>query len=106
MLAIKKADVLKCTQFSKRAQSVMSSTASNYDLGRLNAGIVLAAVATVTCLATAFTALLASRSSGLWTSLVIILYGAMMFASSYVEEEQHFWYWASSGWIAWLFLKQ
>ena len=106
MLAINNADVLNCTQFSKHAQNVMSSTASNYDLGRLNAGIVLAALATVICLATAFTASLASRSSGLWTSLVIILYGAMMFASSYVEEEQHFWYWASSGWIAWLLLKQ
>lgn len=106
MLAIKKADVLNYTQFSKHAQDVMSSTASNYDLGRLNAGIVLAALATVICLATAFTALLASRSSGLWTSSVTTLYSAMMFASSYVEEEQHFWYWASSGWIAWLFLKQ
>ena len=106
MLAIKTADVLNFTQFSKRAQNVMSSTASNYDLGRLNAGIVLAALATVTCLATAFTTFLASRSSGLWTSSVTILYGMMMFASSYVEEEQHFWYWASSGWITWLFLKQ
>ena len=106
MLAIEKADVLNCTQFSKRAQNVMSSTASNYDISRLNVGIVLAALATVACLATAFTALSKSRSSGLWTSSVIILYGAMMFASSYVEEEQHFWYWASSGWLAWLFLKQ
>lgn len=106
MLDIGKFDVLNCRQFSKRAQDVMSSTASNYALGRLNAGIGLAALATVTCLATASTALLKSRSSGLWTSLVIILYGAMMFASSYVEEEQHFWYWASSGWIAWLSLKQ
>ena len=106
MLAIKKANVLNCTQFSKRAQNIMSSTASNYDLGRLNAGIVLAALATVACLATAFTTFLAPRSSGLWTSSVSVLYGLMMFASSYVEEEQHFWYWASSGWIAWLFLKQ
>ncbi len=106
MLAIEKADVLNCTQFSKHAQNVMSSTASNYDISRLNVGIVLAALATVACLSTSFTALLKSRSSGLWTSSVIILYGAMMFASSYVEEEQHFWYWASSGWLAWLFLKQ
>lgn len=106
MLAIEKVDVLNCMQFSKRAQNVMSSTASNYDIGRLHVGIVLAALAMVACLAIASTALLGSRSSGLWTSSVIILYGAMMFASSYVEEEQHFWYWASSGWLAWLFLKQ
>ena len=29
-----------------------------------------------------------------------------MFASSYVEEEQHFWYWASSSWLGWLLLKR
>ncbi|KAL8795984.1 MAG: hypothetical protein Q9195_001560 [Heterodermia aff. obscurata] len=29
----------------------------------------------------------------------------MMFASSYVEEEHHFWYWASSGWLAMLLFK-
>ena len=106
MFAIEKADVLSCMQFSKRAQNVMSSTASNYDIGRLRVGIALAALATLACLTTASTALLESRSSGLWTLSVIMLYGAMMFASSYVEEEQHFWYWASSGWLAWLFLKQ
>ena len=106
MLAIEKTDVLNCMQFSKRAQKVMSSTASNYDVGRLHVGVILAGLATVACLTTASTALLEPRSSGLWTSSVIILYGAMMFASSYVEEEQHFWYWASSGWLAWLFFKQ
>jgi ethanolaminephosphotransferase len=26
----------------------------------------------------------------------------MMFASSYVEEEQHFWYWITAGWVAYL----
>lgn len=28
-----------------------------------------------------------------------------MFASSYVEEEQHFWYWAATGWLALLAIK-
>ena len=36
---------------------------------------------------------------------VLFMYGTMMFASSYVEEEHHFWYWASSGWLALLLLK-
>lgn len=33
-------------------------------------------------------------------------YGAMMFASSFVEEEHHFWYWTASGWFMALFLKE
>lgn len=33
-------------------------------------------------------------------SLLTALYGIMMFASSYVEEEQHIWYWATSAWLA------
>ena len=37
--------------------------------------------------------------------IVDSMYGTMMFASSYVEEEHHFWYWASSGWLALLLLK-
>ena len=37
--------------------------------------------------------------------IVVSMYGTMMFASSYVEEEHHFWYWASSGWLALLLLK-
>ena len=84
----------------------MSNTASNYDIGRLDLGVLLAAIATLAGLATAFTALLDTRSTGLWISFVSVLYCVMMFASSYVEEEHHFWYWASSGWLGWLFFRQ
>ena len=83
----------------------MSSTASNYNLPRIGIGIGLAALATVSGIATVSTALSNSQAIGLWTSFVFIAYGLMMFASSYVEEEQHFWYWASSSWIGWLLLK-
>lgn len=27
----------------------------------------------------------------------------MMFATSYVEEEQHFWYWVTAAWMAYLY---
>ena len=84
----------------------MSGTASNYDLRRLRIGILLAAVATGASLATVFTVLLNARSTGIWTFSLTIVYGVMMFASSYVEEEHHFWYWVSSGWLGWLFFKQ
>lgn len=84
----------------------MSSTANTYDLSRLGVGIGLAAVLTVAEIAAVSTALLENRATGLWTSLLFILYGVMMFASSYVEEEQHFWYWAASSWLGWLLLKR
>jgi len=35
-----------------------------------------------------------------------VAYGVMMFASSFIEEEHHFWYWVASGWFMLLFLKE
>lgn len=33
-------------------------------------------------------------------TFIVLSYGVMMFASSYVEEEQHFWYWSTTAWLA------
>ena len=41
-----------------------------------------------------------------WLLTATIAYGLMMFASSFVEEEQQFWYWMMSAWSGWVFLKQ
>ena len=84
----------------------MSSTSSNYNMWRLGVGISLAALATVAASATVPVNLFENPATGSWVSLVFISYGVMMFASSYVEEEQHFWYWASSSWLGWLVLKR
>ncbi|KAI9824815.1 MAG: major facilitator super transporter protein [Phylliscum demangeonii] len=73
-------------KFSRHAQGIMSSTASNYDVRLLGGGIAAGAVS----------ALLAVLS---------FAYGGMMFASSYVEEEHHFWYWMLSGWLFYLLAK-
>lgn len=84
----------------------MSGAASNYNVSRLHSGIGLAALAMAAGIPAAGKALLEIKSTGLWMSLVSILYSIMMFASSYIEEEQHFWYWATSGWLGWLAIKQ
>jgi ethanolamine phosphate transferase 2 subunit G len=80
----------------------MSGAANNYNLSRLNAGIALAASSFLLSVLA-----LVSRGGNIYvegtpTLIVSVLYGCMMFASSYVEEEQHFWYWLTSGWLAWL----
>jgi GPI ethanolamine phosphate transferase membrane region len=80
----------------------MSNTASNYNMPRLNAGMV---VATIAVIAASFV-LFSSPSTGLAGAAflaITVLYGLMMFASSFVEEEQHFWYWSASGWFAYLY---
>ncbi|POR33611.1 GPI ethanolamine phosphate transferase 2 [Tolypocladium paradoxum] len=85
----------------RRAQDLMSSMASNYDTSRLTIGQGLAIAAT---LASVVVATLQDTRSGILMPLLLITvtYGIMMFTSSYVEEEQHFWYWSSTLWVAWL----
>lgn len=84
----------------------MSSTASNYDMTKLIAGQALAAL-------TLFLAVVAAGSTitnslRTITPFIVIawVYGIMMFASSYVEEEQHFWYWATTGWLLLMWIKK
>ncbi|OAA34419.1 Alkaline-phosphatase-like, core domain protein [Metarhizium rileyi] len=83
----------------RKAQDLMSSMASNYDIPKLVMGQALSLVA-VAC---SLLAMYQLRSVGAGNILPLVAltvsYGGMMFASSYVEEEQHFWYWSSTIWI-------
>ncbi|OBT48294.1 hypothetical protein VE00_01172 [Pseudogymnoascus sp. WSF 3629] len=88
-------------KWSRHAQTIMSSTASNYDMTKLYAGQAIAVVSVVLAVFTAFPVL---GKSPLF-ALITLLYSIMMFASSYVEEEHNFWYWAASGWITVLIFK-
>ncbi|KAF2219724.1 hypothetical protein BDZ85DRAFT_268247 [Elsinoe ampelina] len=84
--------------FLKEAQNTLSATASSYNVLRLISGIALAMTASI-----ASFYLIRSLGMGPATigfSLLTTLYGIMMFASSYVEEEQHIWYWAAPAWLA------
>jgi ethanolaminephosphotransferase len=81
----------------------MSSTASNYDLTRLILGTSLALLSFFLV----FLTLLPLRpisSTAIFYALTLLLYGILMFASSYVEEEHNFWYWATSGWFFYQFI--
>ncbi|PHH62423.1 hypothetical protein CDD81_7142 [Ophiocordyceps australis] len=80
----------------RETQDLMSNMASNYDMVRLNAGQWMA-------LAAVMMNMMVLRFQGTWQDgswlpvlTLSVSYGAMMFASSYVEEEQHFWYWSTT----------
>jgi ethanolaminephosphotransferase len=87
----------------REAQEAMSGAASNYDLPRMFIGTTLALLA---CGLSFFTLpkLTPATPAGLYFALTLVLYAVLMFASSYVEEEHNFWYWATSGWFFVLFI--
>lgn len=87
------------------SQNVMSSTAGNYDVKRLYLGISVAGVAALLSFFATYRLLARSHHPGSFLLFSILGYGAMMFASSYVEEEQQFWYWIFTGWIFYLHIK-
>jgi ethanolaminephosphotransferase len=84
----------------------MSSAASNYDMSKLVMGQVLTASALILGSVAAWKTLTLSLRASYPLLLMSLLYGVMMFASSYVEEEQHFWYWITSAWLGMIWLKR
>ncbi|KAJ6787731.1 hypothetical protein PWT90_03479 [Aphanocladium album] len=90
------------SQWIRKAQDLMSSMASNYDMPRLYAGLGLAGAAFIVAAAATFTHGVLKSQTAFPLVLISFLYGGMMFASSYVEEEHHFWYWAATIWLGFL----
>jgi len=86
-------------KFCRRAQEVMSSTASNYNLSRLFTGIAFGAISSLLALSAFWSQVNFLTVDGLSFLSTMTLYSIMMFASSYVEEEQQFWYWITACWF-------
>lgn len=84
----------------------MSGAASSYDLSMISYGMGVAILSTLSAFAACRPASYYAGSSSLVFSAITLAYGVMMFASSYIEEEQHFWYWVTSGWLIWLAAKR
>lgn len=91
--------------FSRSSQDLMSGTASNYDVSLLHAGTIGISGATLFALGLLPRLFSGIRASWAFLLVLTIFYCVMMFASSYVEEEQQFWYWMMSGWVMWLQIK-
>jgi hypothetical protein len=83
----------------------MSTAASNYDVPKLFLGTALAIVSSVFAFLS-LNKITPITSTGIAYTLLLVLYGVLMFASSYVEEEHNFWYWTASGWFFYLFIIQ
>lgn len=90
----------------RRAQELMSSMASNYDMSRLALGQGLAVAAVVASLAVLGLQGFQQAGSPKPLFMLAASYGPMMFASSYVEEEHHFWYWTCTLWLAYLGIRE
>jgi ethanolamine phosphate transferase 2 subunit G len=92
--------------FCRSAQDVLSSTASNYDVRMLGTGIACSGLATLLALCSlGVPTRWRVTAEGIWFVAVVLAYGILMFASSYVEEEQWFWYWITGGWLVFLYLR-
>ena len=85
-------------RFLETAQEVLSGVASSYDIPKMLAGTGITTVALGLSLLS-FQRLWPPNPASMYFGLTGLLYGIMMFASSYVEEEQHFWYWLTPAWI-------
>ncbi|EHA24395.1 hypothetical protein ASPNIDRAFT_182442 [Aspergillus niger ATCC 1015] len=84
------------------AQKVISSAASDYDLRNLFLGLAITFFVVLLPLPTTYTLLSKSGPAGAFFTLCLLSYGGMMFASSYVEEEQQFWNWTFTAWVFYL----
>lgn len=87
-------------QWLRDAQKVLSSMASNYDVSRLTMGQIAAVTAVLLAAFAAYQNAGGLSIPAVPFTLITTAYGVMMFASSYVEEEQHFWYYCTTAWVA------
>lgn len=83
----------------------MSRAASNYSMSSLLIATVLTLIGTIISFFISWPTLKNDKTSSALFGLITALYCVMMFASSYVEEEHNFWYWATSIYLSLLFLK-
>jgi ethanolamine phosphate transferase 2 subunit G len=92
-------------RFLKSAQRQLSGTASNYDLVKMLTGISFAVASVILSMLSIRHDTFDFRLSPSVSFLTVLCHSLTMFASSYVEEEHQFWYWALSGWLTYLSIK-
>lgn len=96
---------LSLIAFARGAQDLMSSAASNYNVPRLNQGIAVAALSVILSGILCWFGPLRRSGCTSFFALIAVGYTVLMFASSYVEEEQQYWYWMLAGWQIYLYTR-
>lgn len=96
-------DIISVYDFLKQAQSVLSRASSNYNTTHLFIGVVITSLAAIISTYSAISLKLRYSLRFLMV-FIFFLYGLLMFGSSLVEEEHHFWYWMGTGTVVWLYI--
>ncbi|KAF3920480.1 hypothetical protein ABW20_dc0106552 [Dactylellina cionopaga] len=95
------------SMFSSECQDILTSAATNYDTDSMLIAIIIGFISiglfTTVWLIDGIEGLLFYK---LLFWVLSLSYGGMMIASSYVEEEQQYWYWATSGWAIILLVRE
>lgn len=94
--------IIPFNQWLKDSQRLLSSMASNYNIARLTIGQILSIAATLMATFAVYKNACELSTSAIPFALITFAYGVMMFASSFVEEEQHFWYYTTTAWLAYV----
>ncbi|KAF2858179.1 alkaline phosphatase-like protein [Piedraia hortae CBS 480.64] len=95
----------KIFAFLRSGQDALSGVASTYDISKMVVGTACSALGLL--LATfMLPSLERNTAASAFCALVTVLHGLIMFASSFVEEEQQLWYWLTPAWFTMLTLSR
>ena len=97
---IAKANKESYLRFMRLAQSLLSTASTGYNMKYMLIGLVLSLLGVLLAIYNEYSTPIEDTVSEVQCIAITLLNGLLMFASSFVEEEHYFWFWAAtSHWI-------